>query len=182
MIKLCGAYGAKIPGPREYSSESYHASAEIELAGTADGEGIKAALGLLWEDLKAAVEAQIMAKAAPVSQAAHVPSPAGSNGHGSNGHARAPGPASVPVNQIRPATQTSPAAPAISPVNRVAGDRGGDPPASKKQIGFLLSLCRRHKNLSAEQTRNWLQAEHGLKLNQMSKAEAGQIIDQLNGK
>ncbi|MCC6575120.1 MAG: hypothetical protein IT462_15190 [Planctomycetes bacterium] len=166
MIKLSGSYGLKIPGKQEYSSESYHASAEIELAGTADGEGIKVALGLLWQDLKAAVEAQIASKTAVARSAVSAASPAGSNGHAPAAHTHA-------VHNVQP-----PAA----PVNRIVGDRGGDPPASKKQIGFLLSLCRRHKNFSAEQTRQWLQAEHGMKLNQLTKSEAGQVIDQLQGK
>ncbi|MCC6575141.1 MAG: hypothetical protein IT462_15300 [Planctomycetes bacterium] len=171
MIKLSAAYGAKIPGPKEFSSESYHASAEIELAGTADGEGLKAALSLLWEDLKSAVDGQIAGKAVTARPAVVSAAPAGSNGHSSHTHA--------PVAHTNPAYNAQPAA---TPVNRIAGDRGGDPPASKKQIGFLLSLCRRHKNFSAEQCRTWLQAEHGLKLNQLTKSEAGQVIDQLQGK
>lgn len=168
MIKLCGAYGVKIPGPKEYSSESYHASAEIELAGTADGEGLKAALGLLWEDLKAAVEAQMAAKHSPRAVIA------GSNGQAAHPAAATP----APAGHQPPAPPHQPPA---TPVNRSA-NRGGDEPASKKQIGFLLALCRRHKNLSAEQTRNWLQAEHGLRMNQMTKADAAGVIDQLQGK
>ena len=33
MIKLCASYGLKVPASQEYSSVSFHASAEVEVAG-----------------------------------------------------------------------------------------------------------------------------------------------------
>ena len=59
MIKLHASYGLKVPGPQEYSSESFHASAEVEVADNVQGDALKAALGALWHDLKSAVEEQI---------------------------------------------------------------------------------------------------------------------------
>ncbi|MCC6574982.1 MAG: hypothetical protein IT462_14475 [Planctomycetes bacterium] len=172
MIRLQASYGLKVPTAREYSSEQFHASAEIEVADAVQGEALKATLGALWNDLKSAVDAQLAAKVAPV--AGPQSATGGNNGHNGNGHQQA-AVAHVPANGNGHPPQ------AVEPVNRIANSGGGEP-ASKKQIGFMLALARRHKNLSAEQTRNWLQAEHGLRMNQMTKADAAGVIDQLQGK
>lgn len=145
MIKLSASYGLKVPAAQEFSSESYHASTEIELADTVRGDDLKAALGALWNDLRAAVAAQ---------------------------RGVAPAPQAKPA----PAQQQEPPAPRPQPVNRIAGEG-----ASKKQIGFLLALARRKRNLSAEQLRTWLQSERGLSLQTLSKADAAAVIDELNG-
>jgi hypothetical protein len=161
MIKLQASYGLKLPAEQEFSSESFHASAEIEVADSLAGDGLKSALGALWTDLKTAVEDQIAAKAAK-----------GGNPDGSNGHPLVQGNGYAPANGNGHA-----------PVNRMAGNgRSNAEPASKKQIGFLLALARRHKNFSAEQTRQWLKTERGLNLNELSKSDAAGVIDALQGK
>jgi len=43
-----------------------------------------------------------------------------------------------------------------------------------------LALARRKRNQSAEQVRNWLQAERNQNLNGLSKAEAAALIDEFN--
>ncbi len=155
MIKLCASYGLKVPASQEYSSESFHASAEVEVAGNLQGEALKAALGNLWSDLKVAVAEQRSATVKPS---------AGNNGH-------------EPTPQKQPERQVEQAPRRVEPVNRVAGNAEG---ASKKQIGFLLALARRKRNQSAEQVRNWLQAERNQNLNGLSKAEAAALIDEFN--
>ena len=178
MIKLCASYGLKVPAEQEYSSESFHATAEIEVADAVQGDALKSTLGSLWNDLKAAVESQIAAKAAGVSGNGHAPANGNghppANGNGGNGYAPAPanGNGYAPVGN-------NPA-----PANRVAGNGRGNTaePATKKQVGFLLALARRHKNFSAEQTRQWLKTERGFNLNELSKSEAASVIDALNGK
>lgn len=153
MIKLCASYASKVPGPKEYSSESFHASAEVEVADNVQGDALKAALGALWNDLKSAVEQQIAGAQKPRSNA-------GSNGRDGHHSSNAGG------NGQKPA----------GPTKRVSNGE----PATKKQVSYLLALARRKRNLSAEQTRDWLQRERGLVLNTLSKSDAAGLIDELN--
>jgi hypothetical protein len=155
VIKLHASYGLKVPGPQEYSSESFHASAEVEVADNVQGDALKAALGALWHDLKSAVEEQISNGQKTGGNGANGNGHRGngSNGNGSNGHTRKP-----------------------EPINRIANGE----PATKKQVSYLLALARRKRNFSAEQTRDWLHRERNLALNSLSKAEAAGLIDELN--
>lgn len=157
MIKIVASYGLKVPAEQEYSSQSFHATAEIELADSLVNkpDALKAALHSLWGDLKAAVAEEIGRNSSPARP--------GRNGEtGNNGRSHDTG-----RNGARP-----------EPVNRVAGNGAG---ASRKQVGFLLSLARRKRNFSAEQYRTWLRSERGLSLDDLSKQQAGQLIDELNG-
>ena len=153
VIKLHASYGLKVPGPQEYSSESFHASAEVEVADNVQGDALKAALGALWTDLKSAVEQQIAGAQQPRTNG-------GSNGHNGH-HGNGAG-----DNARKPA----------EPVNRVSNGE----PATKKQVSYLLALARRKRNFSAEQTRDWLQRERRLALNALSKSDAAGLIDELN--
>jgi hypothetical protein len=161
MVKLHASYGLKVPGAQEYSSESFHATAEVEVADSMANkpDALKAALNLLWADLKTAVAEQIRLRPA---------APAKNNGR--NGHSDGNG--STPGNGNGHHRE---------PVNRIA-DNGNSPAASKKQIGFLLSLTRRKRNFSAEQTREWLRNERKLNLNALTKTDAATLIDELNVK
>ncbi|MBZ0137637.1 MAG: hypothetical protein K8I27_14825 [Planctomycetes bacterium] len=78
------------------------------------------------------------------------------------------------------------------PTNRIAthgnGNNGSngngrshDVPASRKQVGFLLSLARRHRNFSADQTRQWLRKDHNIELDDITKSQATTLIDTLKG-
>ncbi|MBZ0134997.1 MAG: hypothetical protein K8I27_01335 [Planctomycetes bacterium] len=152
MIKLHASYGLKVPGPQEYSSESFHASAEVEVADNIQGDALKAALGALWNDLKSAVDEQIAN--------GHKSGGNGHNGNGRNGS-----------NAKRQTRQTA------EPTNRIANM--GEP-ATKKQVSYLLALARRKRNLSAEETRDWLNRERGLVLSSLSKSDAAGLIDEFN--
>ena len=156
MIKLHASYGLKVPAEQDYSSQSFHATAEIELADATsqDPESMRRALHKLWSELKQAVAAEI--GNGSNSQVATTPENNTHTRHdGGNGNGRT-----------------------HEPVNRIAGN-GNSASATKKQIGFLLSLARRHKGMGADQTRKWLQTTHGVSLDDLSKAQAGQIIDTL---
>ena len=158
MIKLHASYGLKVPGPQEYSSESFHASAEVEVADNIQGDALKAALGALWNDLKSAVDAQIAnGPKAGKSGGSNGRSGSNGNGHSGNGNGRTK--------------------PTSEPTNRIANT--GEP-ATRKQVSYLLALTRRKRNLSAEQTRDWLNRERGLVLNTLSKSDAAGLIDELN--
>lgn len=167
MIKLCASYGLKVPGQQEYSSESFHASAEVEMAstGNADPNTLQNALSRLWGDLKQAVAAEMAKGSAKTPSEPAKASPAANNGHhpvNNNGHAPANGNGQS------------------QPINRVAASARGEG-ATKKQVSFLFALGRRHKNFSADQTRQWVQAEFGKPINELSKADAAQVIDALSG-
>ncbi len=74
MIKLHASYSKKIPAEEQYSSKSFHASLEIEVADdvAADNGKLQERLRFLWNDLEQAVEAQISGsngKPAPQGQA-----------------------------------------------------------------------------------------------------------------
>ena len=167
MIKLCASYGLKVPGQQEYSSESFHASAEVEMAGTgtADPHTLQNALGRLWSDLKQAVAAEMVKGSSKVTGEPAKASPAANNGH-------------QPLNNTGHAPADGNGQP--QPVNRVAAAARGEG-ATKKQVSFLFALGRRHKNFSADQTRQWVQAEFGKPINELSKADAAQVIDALSG-
>ena len=62
MIKLHAAYSKKVPAEEQYSSKSFHASLEIEVADDVakDGGKLQSRLRALWSDLEKAVEAQIV--------------------------------------------------------------------------------------------------------------------------
>lgn len=63
MIKLNVAYGKKVPGTQDYSSDSYHASVEIELSGdTSNWNEVNNAISKTFDDLKKSVEDQIAGK------------------------------------------------------------------------------------------------------------------------
>ncbi len=62
MIKLHAAYSKKVPADEQYSSKSFHASLEVEVADDVakDGGKLQSRLRALWSDLEKAVEAQIV--------------------------------------------------------------------------------------------------------------------------
>lgn len=163
MIKLHASYGLKVPGAQEYSSESYHASAEIEVADTTLADGLEATLSSLWAKLRGAVEKEIEGAGRRPAGAATASVP----GNG-NGSARTNGGHHNGSNGNRSAH-----------TSRVNGNGVHEVPATKKQLNYLLSCARRFKNLSADQTRQWLMADYKLSLDSLSKHDAMQVIDDL---
>ncbi|MCA8938578.1 MAG: hypothetical protein KDB07_02115 [Planctomycetes bacterium] len=151
MIKIQASYGLKVPAAEEYSSQSFHASIELELADGADQSHIRGVLQRVWGDLKTAVGEEIHAARAAREPQAQI-------SYRGNGQ---------PSGRSFPSRHGSP--------------NGGHAPeaASKKQIGFLLGTARRKHNWTADQTKDWLQGEFGKDLNQLTKAEAAQAIDAL---
>lgn len=155
MIKLCASYGLKVPSTQQYSSQSFHATAEVELADATgqNPEQLRRTLHGLWHELKAAVAAELeggnsaQAQVGQQAQAQTQALPDNSNNGGGYGNG--------------------------------GGNTYAPKPASRKQVGFLLSLARRNKNMSADQLRQWLRTEHNADLDNLSKQQATQLIDQL---
>lgn len=149
MIKLHASYGLKVPADQEYSSQSFHATAEVELADAAGSspEGMKQALHGLWRELKSAVNAELNGSADSTV--------AIETTGGQRYQLQGPQPSSG------------------------RGHQPSGQPASRKQVGFLMSLARRNRNWSADQLRNWLRTEHNTELDSLSKQQATQLIDTL---
>jgi hypothetical protein len=149
MIKLHASYGLKVPADQEYSSQSFHATAEVEVADSlaSNPDALRGALHKLWGELRQAVNDELQGRTSrntrPANNGQH--NRQYDNGHKGNG-----------------------------------SNHSDHPPATRKQVGYLLSLMRRKRNFSAEQTRDWLQRERGMVLDRLSKTDAAQLIDELN--
>lgn len=59
MLKLNASYSKKVPAERDYSSKSYHASVEVELADSITAEGIRDKIRETFELVRASVENEI---------------------------------------------------------------------------------------------------------------------------
>ena len=55
----------------------------------------------------------------------------------------------------------------------------GNAPATKKQLGYLLSLARTELGYSPSEASDWVQHQFQTSLDSMSKHEAGRIIEHL---
>lgn len=190
MIKIVASYGLKLPAEQQYSSESFHATAEVEVADSLANKpgAMQAALHSLWDDLKQAVAQEIRRNGgnhaagsdgnrtgirfdAPADRLAFN---AGNGRPSGNGrpHPRTSGNGNGNGNGNGDAHQRESA--------DAVGSNGHSEAASRKQVGFILALCRRKKNQSAHQVREWLRSERGLSLNNLTKHQAAQVIDELN--
>ena len=130
MLKLNASYSKKVPAEGEYSSQSYHASIEVELPDGMNQSQLQNRIHETFEMVRNSVEAEL---------------------HGNP-------PASAPVNGVQ---NTS---------NRHAHPI---PPASPKQIKFMLDLART-KGITPQQ----IAAQHGVAtVEQMSKRQCSDLIN-----
>ena len=112
MLKLNASYSKKVPAEGEYSSQSYHASIEVELPDGLTQDQLNNKIHETFAMVRDSVEAEL---------------------HGERAHAQAQIPAqeSVPT-----ASQTYP-----SQTHNNGNRNTADVPASPKQISYLLSLA-----------------------------------------
>jgi len=126
MLKLNASYSKKVPAEGEYSSQSYHASIEVELPDGLNQEQLNSKIHETFALVRESVEAELhgVAPAMSVTQEPPVEEPRPYVSHGQqrdNGYAR---------------------------------HRSSTPePASSKQINYLLSLASR-RGLSPQQVAN----------------------------
>lgn len=111
MLKLNASYSKKVPAEGEYSSQSYHASIEVELPDGLTQDQLNNKIHETFAMVRDSVEAEL---------------------HGERAHAQAQIPAQESV-QTAPQTYLSQV--------RNNGNRNTDVPASPKQISYLLSLA-----------------------------------------
>ena len=131
MLKLNASYSKKVPADGEYTSQSYHASIEVELPDGLSSEQLNNKIHETFEMVRNSVEAEL-----------HGNTPAN---HGS---------------YIPQETQNQPAQ--------------NNPPASPKQINYLLTLASRRGITPAQ-----IAAQNNVaNINQLSKKQCSTLIEQ----
>jgi len=114
MLKLNASYSKKVPADTEYSSQSYHASVEVELPDGLSHDELNAKIHETFAMVRDSVEAEL---------------------HGETINAGQMADAQLPIHPAQQPNKT-----AYSKKNGTASDA----PASPKQIKFLLDLARQN--------------------------------------
>ena len=153
MLKLNASYSKKVPAEGEYSSQSYHASIEVELPDGLTQDQLNGKIHETFEMVRESVEAEL-----------HESRPANAEG-------------SAPRNQQNPPRQGYRSG-ASNYGNKNKGQNQEDAAASPKQIKYLLDLARTH-NVTPQQilTRFKVNA-----LEELSRIQCSMAIDEFNGK
>ena len=115
MLKLNASYSKKVPADTEYSSQSYHASVEVELPDGLTPEQLNARIHETFAMVRDSVEAELHGEGGNASQMVDAPQ--------------------LPLQSAQQQNK-----PAYSKKNGMASDA----PASPKQIKFLLDLARQN--------------------------------------
>ena len=154
MLKLNASYSKKVPADTEYSSQSYHASVEVELPDGLTPEQLNARIHETFAMVRDSVEAELHGNTVPQSSVAIQTPPPQSQ----------PGQHEAPAqNATKPAYSKKPAT---------------DSPASPKQIKFLLDLARQ-SGYTVDQLKSRFNVSA---LEDLSRTQCGRAIDLLNGK
>ena len=154
MLKLNASYSKKVPADAEYSSQSFHASVEVELPDGLTQEQLNAKIHETFDLVRASVEAELNGNSVP-NQLALLPAENNANSPQGN---------SAPQQ------------------NKTAyAKRNGttsDAPASPKQIKYLLDLARQY-GVSPDQ----IKAKFNVPaLESLTKTQCSRAIDELSGK
>ena len=135
MLKLNASYSKKVPADGEYTSQSYHASIEVELPDGLSSEQLNSKIHETFEMVRSSVEAELHGNTV--------------NQQGGNGA----------VNTVNNGQQASTPA---------------SPPASPKQINYLLTLASR-RGVTPQQ----IAAQNNVaNINQLSKKQCSALIEQ----
>jgi hypothetical protein len=169
VIKANVSITRKKPGMEEYSSDMYHAGLEIELPDTVytNGNGdLRESLTRMFREVEATVDAQIASKS-PM-KVTSVTQEAPQEGHETQGSS--PLPARAPA-----VTQGPSKKPREGDPNTVSF-----PPASQKQIGFLISLAKRNKGMDPAAITRLVKNRTGkAKVYDLDVNEASRLIDEM---
>ena len=153
MLKLNASYSKKVPADSEYSSQSFHASVEVELPDGLTQDQLNAKIHETFDLVRASVEAELNGNSVP-NQPALLPAENASN-----------------VPQMNPAQQNK----------NGYGKKNGttsDAPASPKQVKYLLDLARQF-GVSPDQ----IKAKFNVPaLESLTKTQCSRAIDELSGK
>ena len=131
MLKLNASYSKKVPADGEYTSQSYHASVEVELPDGLTQDQLQSRIHETFEMVRNSVEAEL---------------------HGN-----------IPANHGSYVPQETKNQPAQN-----------NPPASPKQINYLLTLASR-RGITPQQ----IAAQNNVtNINQLSKKQCSALIEQ----
>jgi len=156
MLKLNASYSKKVPADTEYSSQSYHASVEIELPDGLTPEQLNARIHETFAMVRDSVEAELHGNTVRQSSVLN----------------QMPDPPSYSGQQEAMSQNSS--KPAYGKKNGTTSDA----PASPKQIKFLLDLARQN-GYTPEQIKARFSVPA---LESLTKTQCSRAIDMLNGK
>ena len=155
MLKLNASYSKKVPADTEYSSQSYHASVEVELPDLPPDQ-LNAKIHETFDLVRASVETELHGNTAPQSSQ----------------------PAQTPNTQSQPGLYDNPPQNAAKPAYGKKNGTTSDALASPKQIKFLLDLARQY-GVSPDQ----IKAKFNVPaLESLTKTQCSRAIDELSGK
>ena len=156
MLKLNASYSKKVPADTEYSSQSFHASVEIELPDGLTPDQLNAKIHETFALVRDSVESELHGNM--VQQPAQNPQ--------------------TPNTQSQPGLYDSPAQNSTKPAYNKKNGTTSDAPASSKQVKYLLDLARQY-NVSPDQ----IKAKFNVPaLESLTKTQCSRAIDELSGK
>jgi hypothetical protein len=154
MLKLNASYSKKVPADSQYSSQSFHASVEVELPDGLTQDQLNAKIHETFDIVRESVEAELHGNATP-NQPTLLP------------------------QENAPNTSQGASAPHQ---NKAAYSRKNgsisDAPASPKQVKYLLDLARQY-NVSPEQIKAKFNVSS---VESLTKTQCSRAIDELSGK
>ncbi len=168
MIKLTASYGKKVPAETEYSSKSYHAQIEVEIPDGLNSQQLHDKVHGVFAFVRDSVEAELQCAAPPEPQIQQQMPP-------------------MPQPQIQPMPNQT-AQQAMQPNGGFAAQprqqaacnpqaQGGDAPATRKQVNYLMSLVKR-AGWTVEQL---LQHCNVASVEQITSRSCSQLIQQFSG-
>ena len=153
MLKLNASYSKKVPADTEYSSQSFHASVEVELPDGLTQDQLNAKIHETFDLVRASVETELNGNSAPQQ------------------------PALLPAENAKNAPQMTPAQQNKNGYGKKNGTTS-DAPASPKQVKYLLDLARLF-GVSPDQ----IKAKFNVPaLESLTKTQCSRAIDELSGK
>ena len=153
MLKLNASYSKKVPADTEFSSQSFHASVEVELPDGLTQEQLNTKIHETFDLVRASVEAELNGNSAPQQ------------------------PALIPAENVPNAQQMNPASQNKNGYGKKNGTTS-DAPASPKQVKYLLDLARQY-GVSPDQ----IKAKFNVPaLESLTKTQCSRAIDELSGK
>ena len=153
MLKLNASYSKKVPADTEYSSQSFHASVEVELPDGLTQDQLNAKIHETFALVRDSVESELHGNA--VQQ-----------------------PTQTSNTQSQPGLYDNPPQKATKPAYGKKNGTTSDAPASPKQVKYLLDLARQF-GINPEQ----IKAKFNVpSLESMTKTQCSRAIDELSGK
>ena len=156
MLKLTAAYSKKVPAETEFSSQSYHASVEVELPDGLSHEALDAKIRETFALVRKSVETELRGNTVRQPSAA----------------------SQMPPPQSQPGLYENKPQNASKPIYGKKNGSTSDAPASPKQVKYLLDLARQF-GINPEQ----IKAKFNVPaLESLTKTQCSRAIDELNGK